>query len=171
MKKFGFIALAMLIAGYAFASSLAVPWFQDENKTNMGVPPSYEGVMGVVFLHNNENSAVECTITYYTQDGVALPMAGSSTFEVAAFSTVAFRPGCRDEWSTSNNFGQEAASGAAVPDRPRISTIPGGNKSNGSIVVGWNTGNTGSIQGIYVQTHRAGTTYLQYGVLLPPGVD
>lgn len=170
MKKFGFIAVALMVAGFAFANSLSVPWFQDENKTNMGVPPSKDGVIGFVYLHNNEAYDMVCNITYRTQDGDELPL-DKSTFSIKANSTLMFRPGCDDMYNADTNpFGQESETGAAVPDRPRISTIPGGTKNNGSIVVTWNEGNAGSVQGIYVQTHRAGSVYLQYGVLLPPGV-
>ena len=172
MKKLLAIGLVVMLgAGVAFASSLSVPWFVDKDTTNCGFPPSVATTVGIIYLHNNVPGITTCSIEYYTQDGVSLgPASPHNTFTINALSTIAFRPVAHDGDMPAG--GQEAPSGLAVPDRPMSSTIPGGTKFNGSLVVTW-VGVPTDVQGIYCnsQNVQGGPTgqLAHWGTLLPPG--
>jgi hypothetical protein len=174
MKKI--IALTVLaVAGVAFASSMSVPWFVDMPSTNTGAPALSVGTtVGLVFLHNNQTGTVTCQIAYYSQDGYPLgPAAPNNTFTIPTNSTMAFRPVSDDGVdATTNPGGQESPTGKLVPNRPKISSIPGGAKNNGSLVITW-VGEATDVQGIYTQTQNVdgGATgrLVMYGTLLPPG--
>jgi hypothetical protein len=176
MKKLMIIAtLVMVGVGFAYASSLSVPWFVDTRLvTNAGLPPDVKGVIGLVYLHNNDAAPTTCSVTYYTEDGAAMgPDAPANTFVIAPNATLAFRPVASDPNSAGR--GQESALALLVPNRPITSATGGlaGLKGNGSAVIAW-MGGSGTIQGIYTQTQNVdgGATgrILQFGTLLPPGV-
>lgn len=171
MKKFGLIAVALVVAGAAFASSLCVPWFIDSDQSGLGLPPNKSATEGIVYLHNNLTATLNCQIEYLTNGGLSLgPEAPFNTFAIPPRATMAFRPGCNDASGPGNTLGQEPVIGSLVPDRPYISSIENGMKKNGSIVINW-VGGSGDCQGIYLQTQNVdGTRLLQYGTLLPPGV-
>ena len=172
MKKL--IALAVLVvAGVAFASSLSVPWFVDQPDTNVGCPPTDAATtVGLVYLHNNQTGTITCQIAYFTQDGYPLgPDAPANTFTIPTASTMAFRPVADDMYDATHPFGQESSVSKLVPNRPKISTIPGGAKSNGSLVVTW-VGLSTDVQGIYVQSQNVSGVngrIAHWGTLLPPG--
>ncbi len=175
MKKL--IALTVLaVAGVAFASSLSVPWFVDNAGPAAKFPP-VAGVSALVYLHNNESTPWLCSIGYITQSGVSIgPDAPDNTFIIPASATLAFRPNANDPLTTPG--GQESAEANAIPDRP--SGTAGGNDgaTNGSIVISWVYGSSGSVQGFLVQGQaiaaRAASgqpaAYGLWGTLLPPGV-
>ncbi len=174
MKKL-IVLTVLAVAGLAFASSLSVPWFVDLPATNVGCPPATSPTtMGLVFLHNNQTGTITCQIAYFTQDGYPLgpSAAAGNTFTIPTNSTMAFRPVAKDAYDTLHPLGQESATSALVPDRPKISTIPGGPKNNGSLVVTW-VGLSTDVQGIYVQSQNidGGSTgrIAHWGTLLPPG--
>lgn len=168
MKKVYMLGMVLTLAAcFAYAASLSVPWYMDNTAVPGKLPPTQTGVLGLVYLHNNLPTDVVCEIAYYTQEGLLLDFAEgqSNTFEIAAMSSVAFRPAVSDPIS---NGGQEADPAMAVPNRP---TNDG--KKNGSIVVSWTTGGLNDVQGIVLQTQNVGggltARLLQWGTLLPPG--
>ena len=180
MKKMMVVAL-MLGAGVAFASSLGVPWFVDTAPAASKLPPINEGVSGIVYLHNNQASALTCTIEYFTQAGISIGPTSNNTFVIPAKATVAFRPVACDPDTVAG--GQEGAVAAAIPDRPRdtVANPLNDGKKNGSIVVTW-VGGGQDVQGVYMQsqavTHPLSTAdptgqkqlkLTGYGHLLPPG--
>jgi hypothetical protein len=176
MKKLVLIAaLVMVGVGFAYASSLSVPWFIDAKAcTNAGLPPVTKGVIGLIYLHNNATTDTTCTVQYYTENGDAMgPDDPFNTFVIIPNATIAFRPVADDPASAGK--GQESSSGQAVPNRPVTSALGGlsGLKGNGSAVISW-LGGSGTVQGIYVQTQNVdgGSTgrVFQWGTLLPPGV-
>ena len=167
MKKLTIVALALMVAGVAFASSLNVPWFVDNSAAASKFPPVSPGVSGIVYLHNNKTETITCSIAYYSQEGVSLgPAAPGNTFVIAANASIAFRPVAYDPDSVTG--GQEAVdAGLLVPDRP---TVDG--KKNGSLVVTW-LGEATDVQGIYTMNQYAGGInagkLVSYAYLLPPG--
>ena len=174
MKKLGFMTVALMVAGFAFASSLSVPWFVDAPMTGAGFPPTKQGTEAVVYLHNNLGTALTCSIDYYTNTGFKLPFADgvANTFTIRPRATIAFRPNAKDP--SSVNGGQEADdAGMLVPDRPSVSSISGGTKANGSIVVSW-VGSSSDVQGIILQAQNvdggSNSRLVEYGTLLPSGV-
>ena len=178
MKKFIVLTLMLSIAGIAFASSLAVPWFVDNAQAAAGLPPTSAGVSGIVYLKNNTDAVATCSITYYTQTGGEIgPPAPGNTFVIQPLASLSFRPSTSDPDSVSG--GQEAVlAGWLVPDRPpwgNSSSLPADpdndGKKNGSIVIRW-LGDDTDVQGTYVWTQAAGTALkiVCWGHLLPPGV-
>jgi hypothetical protein len=192
MKKL-VVLTVMVLAGVAFASSLNVPWFIDTWGTNVGTghanyqslgyppmstPATGLAIMGLVYLHNNKSEPVTCAIEYYTRDGEKLEIEGNNTFSIAANATIAFRPSAvNDTWSPSTPGGQEAETGAAVPDRPKqaLSEDPMSNmwlNCNGAIVVRW-VGVPTDVQGNYREltcVDGGGTSrLLAFATLLPAG--
>lgn len=176
MKKFSVIAVLVaigLVGGFAFAKSMSVPWFVDNAPAAAFYPP-IAGTSAIIYLHNNLATPKECTIQYFSQDGIEQPLPpGGNTFIVPALSTVAFRPVADDPDSVPG--GQEAAVARAIPNRPLTD-----GKKNGAIVVGWQ-GETTDIQGILQQgqyvskdlAHYVGklqsSLVTSYATLLPPG--
>ncbi len=163
MKK-ALIVAVLLVAGtgVAFASSLGLPWFVDNAPLESNLS-TVQGVVGLVFLHNNTSSNLTASIAYFSQDGTPLPISGSTTFNISANASIAFRPVQNDPSGevVAGAGGQEGAEGNAVPDRPRdVDT-----KKNGSAVVTW-AGVSTDVQGAY-QEYRGGGLALAY--LLPPG--
>jgi hypothetical protein len=174
MKKL--IGLAVLVAaGAAFAASLSVPWFVDTPQTNCGFPPlDQAATVGLVYLHNNQTGTIVCQIAYFTQDGYPLgPLAPANTFTIPTASTMAFRPVVSDMYDATHPLGQESPVSVLVPNRPKVASLPGGTKNNGSMVVTW-VGKPTDVQGIYVQsTNVSGVNgrIAHWGTLLPPGAD
>jgi hypothetical protein len=178
MKKLSIVAVALVaLAGIAYASSLGVPWFVDNAPAGSGYPPS-SGTLGLVYLKNNTDADLTCTILYVNSTGDILgPFSPDNEFLVPKYATVGFRPVLNDLG------GQESATAAAVPDRPRSSDFGGGpipgsiaadgsgevidDKKNGSIVISW-TGGPADVQGMNLTV--GGTNGgLSYAHLLPPG--
>ena len=180
MKKLIVVTLMLSIAGIAFASSLALPWFVDNpNKLATGLPPSVKGTVGVVYLKNNTNEVTTCSIAYYTQGGLAIgPPSPGNTFAIQPKASLAFRPCAYDPDTVVG--GQEAVdAGLLVPDRPPhgnsslLPVVPGNEaaKMNGSAVVTW-LGEGSDVQGIYVSMQTTGAPALKvlsWAHLLPPG--
>jgi hypothetical protein len=176
MKKLVIIAaLVMVGVGFAYASSLSVPWFVDSKTvTSAGLPPTLKGVIGLIYLHNNSADPTTCAITYYSENGDAMgPDASANTFTIIGNATISFRPVATDPNSAPG--GQESAASLLVPNRPLTTAIGGasGNKGNGSAVISW-LGSSGIVQGIYVQCQNVdgGATgrVIEFGTLLPPGI-
>ena len=159
MKKALFVAVLLVAGtGVAFASSLGLPWFVDNAPSGV-ILSNVPGVLGLVFLHNNTSSDMTASVAYFNQEGVPLPIAGSTTFNISANASIAFRPVADDPVADG---GQEGVEGNAVPDRPR-DVDP---KKNGSLVITW-AGDPTDIQGAY-QQYRNQNQALSF--LLPPGV-
>lgn len=130
MKKFALIALVLTVGvTCAFAASLKVPWFVDNAPPAAGIPPT-SGTTTLVYLSNNTNSQVVCSIRYFSAGGADLGPNTNNTFSIDPNATVAFRPVANDP-STANGGQENPASGNLVPDRPRdVDTA-----KNGSLVV------------------------------------
>ena len=173
MKKVLVIAL-MLGAGLAYASTLGIPWFVDNSATG-SAPPATTGVQGFIYLHNNNTAVVECTISYYTENGLYCGPTSANTFVIQPNASIAFRPVADD-----SSF---ETAGRAVPNRPRTTIPPGttmcDTKKNGSAAISW-LGASYFVQGTYVQdqcvTHATSATstvqiyfLTGYGHLLPAG--
>ena len=174
MKKVLVVLMALTLgAGFAFASSLSVPWFVDTGPAANKLPPATAGVTALVYLHNNLASEITCSIAYFTATGVPIgPAAPNNTFVIAANASLAFRPVASDPASAAG--GQENPdSGWLVPDRPMGTAGGNDDKKNGSLVVEW-LGGAGDVQGVYLQEQLPGTAastnWVVYGHLLPPGV-
>ena len=175
MKKLGMIAVVLLVGvGFAYASTLSVPWFVDKKDSpGLGLPPQEVGIEAIIYLHNNKTEEITCAIEYFTQDGESLgPAAPNNTFVIAAQATTAFRPVVSDLNSTDNPRGQEALSGNIIPDKPMDTSLVGGDKSNGSAVIAW-VGVGTDVQGILLQSQKVIQNTVQllstWGTLLPPG--
>ena len=177
MKKMVLTLGLVVIASSAFAASLSVPWFVDNAPNAVGpIPSGAVGSVAVVYLHNNYDKDVLCRITYYSELGVKQDFASgvSDTFVIPALSTINFRPVAVNDTGT---LPQESAAGAAVPDRPTDTAIPGNDgKKNGSLVIEWAVpddvdpaqGN-GMINGIVTQARRDANGFFTWGTLLPTG--
>ena len=126
--------------------SLSVPWYVDNAGAAVRLPPRDGLVSTLIYLHNNRATALDCTIAYYTQDGVFVgPPDGSNGFSIPANASLAFRPVADDPASVLG--GQEGAAGVAVPNRPLGTANGNDNKKNGSIVIQW-TGSATDVQGV-----------------------
>ena len=164
MKKLGLVLTVMVVlAGVAYASSVAIPWFVDNAAAGAGWPPAAKNTT-LIYLKNNTDDVLTAEITYYSEDGSNLgPEFPENTFSISPKATVAFRPVVADPIGTlpgGTLNGLEGAEGLAIPDRPRdVDT-----KMNGSAVVSW-TGGPTDIQGMVATTSLA----LSYAHLLPPG--
>ncbi len=164
MKKLGLVLTVMVVlAGVAYASSVAIPWFVDNAAADAGWPPVARNTT-LIFLKNNTEDVLTAEITYYSEEGVDLgPEFPENTFSISPKSTVMFRPVETDPIGTlpgGTINGLEGAEGVKIPNRPRDVDI----KKNGSAVVSW-TGGPTDIQGMVATTSMA----LSYAHLLPPG--
>ena len=137
MKKIAMVlmTLVMVGTGVAVANSVGVPWYVDNGGTNIGLQPAAGQGIGIVYAKNNTDDDLLVAIRYFDRDGLDLgPNYPDNTFEIAANSTVAFRPVAHDPVETYEG-GQEAATGAAVPNRPRLEGQSMG--KNGSIALSY----------------------------------
>lgn len=193
MKKLGVIGIALVIgAGFAFASSMSVPWFVDNAGAAVGFPPKSNGASALIYLHNNTTGKPVCTITYITKNGASIGPAATitteyphgNTFTINPNATVAFRPATDDPESAVG--GQESDAARTIPNRPTSTTIfdpvtglYNDGAKNGAIKIEW-PGLSTDVQGILVQgqyIRYGGTADLnvdkvtQWGTLLPPGAS
>jgi hypothetical protein len=150
------VVLIMLVGSIAFASSLSIPWYVDSIITNIGLPPSTDGNLALLYLKSTVDHPLTCTIAYYNADGAYLGpnpdftdvTTGKpyvNTFAIAAKAAVGFRPvaddpisGLTSPWgpngvgAVGTLGGQESAAGVKIPNRPRSvngQAIPGSNPS------------------------------------------
>lgn len=171
MKKLGIVvAIAMIGASFAVASSLAIPWFMDAKVTAVGFPADSGVPICLIYLKNNVLNDPEwpdgmvAEIRYFDEDGNDLgPEYPDNTFIIPPGASVAFRPGAVDPNTEAG--GQEGAVAVLIPTRPRPDWSPAG---NGSIVISWQGGPT-DIQGMVAQTGTGKGGPYSYAHLLPPG--
>ena len=175
MRKLTFVAVILMLgAGMAYGASLSVPWFVDNAPPGSGNPPTNSGEFTAIFLHNTTNSEIECSIAYFTENGVFVgPEAPSNTFVIPAMASLAFRPVAYDP--NTAPLGQESTLGVAVPDRPLTGPDNDG-KKNGSCVISWVGASTdvqGATRNSTTVRDRPGRLdgYVGFGHLLPAGVD
>lgn len=164
MKKLGLVLTVMVaLAGVAYASSLAIPWFVDNAAAGAGWPPAAKNTT-LIYLKNNTDDVLTAEITYFSAEGANLgPEFPANTFSINPKASVAFRPVVADPNGTlpgGTMNGLESEAGLAIPDRP-TDVDP---KLNGSAVVSW-TGGPSDVQGMLATTSLA----LSYAHLLPPG--
>lgn len=164
MKNFALIALALTVGvSCAFAASIKVPWFVDNAGVNIGVPPTggndgFLPTITLVYLASKSDTVLDCTIGYYSQEGVFLGPTDNgvdNTFVIAPFASVAFRPVASDPLIPgTSDLGLEATGpfgGNVIPDRPRdVDT-----KKNGSLIISY-PGAPGDLGGM-VQFYQQGT--------------
>ena len=180
MKKLIVVTLMLSIAGIAFASSLAIPWFVDKDIAGTKVPPTSKATLGFVYLKNNTDSVATCSIEYFTAAGVAIgPPAPGNTFTIDPKASISFRPVASDP-NTVTGGQENVAAGWLVPDRPPFGNssdivMPGNDdKINGSAVITWLGGETG-VQGMLLaiqsvlQDDSTIFKIVSYAHLLPPG--
>ena len=181
MKKLIVVTLMLSIAGIAFASSLAIPWFADQaTKVATRVPPQQAASLGFIYLKNNTASELTCSIEYFTAAGTGVgPPSPGNTFTIDPKASIAFRP-CASDPSTVPGGQENVASGWLVPDRPPFGNssdivMPGNDdKINGSAVVTWLGGDT-DVQGMLLaiqsslQPDSTILKVMSYAHLLPPG--
>lgn len=203
MSKYVVTALILaLCAGFAIAGSLKVPWFVDSPVANPGQFPQAAGGaetqrnVGLVFLTNNSDTALNCTIQYYNAKGQELSRQvtanaaavtaiigwapNANTFTIPAHASTAFRPVADDTPGVAGQM--EPPLGISVPNRG--TTLLGGaadtsNHLNGSILITWQDADvsgaaaanpTQALQGAYWSFVGDPTGKLvSYGHLLPPG--
>ena len=180
MKKFAILGLVLAVGtGVAFASSLGVPWFVDNQAEGAGNPATSSGTTGLIFLKCMVDHEVICEIAYYNAAGDYLgPNPPANTFTIQPLSSLAFRPVSMDPGKgvtnpvtleeTTTGGGTEGGQGVLVPDRPRdVDT-----KKNGSCVISW-TGGPGDINGMATSYNMliegSAKTTMSYGHLLPAG--
>ncbi len=171
MKKYAVAVLILAVcAGFAFASTVKVPWYVDSANPETGNPPSSK-VLGMVTLTSNADETVTCKVYYYDAGGTDVghdvthhgtETAMDNTFLIAPRSSLAWRPVQYDPSALveTGKTGQEGPQGVVVPDR---NTSDG--KKNGSIVVEW-TGDVDLIQGMVVYI-KGGSSIVSYAHLLP----
>ena len=170
MKKYSVaIVILAVCVGFAFASSVKVPWYVDTSPAEGGNPPRDNGVIGLVTLTSNADEIVTCQISYYSAAGVDVgiaPQYASNTFEIAPLSSLAFRPVMEDPDATCDppGAGQEGQQAVLVPDR---NTSDG--QKNGSIVIEWD-GDPDLIQGNVSFVKQKNGLVVSYQHLLPAGV-
>ena len=177
MKKITVVAL-MAMCGFAMAATMAIPWFLDNGQTNAGLQQPYPFFVALIGVMNTTDLPIEADITYYSDEGVKLDYDNGTetemdttrnsiwsptyhTFIIPPKATVQFRP-VADDWDTANG-GQESATGAAVPNRPRYNPGTSTAKKNGAMVISW-PGAATDVQGRYVQS----SLNLESAYLLPP---
>lgn len=169
MKKLGLVMSVMVVlAGLAYASSLAIPWFADNAPPDVGWPPKADlpraQSVTLIYLKNNTDDVLTAEITYFSETGENLgPEFPDNTFSISPKASVAFRPVAIDPIGTLEGGklgGLEGAEGVAVPDRPRDEDT----KKNGSATISWVGGPT-DIQGMVATAGNA----MSYAHLLPPG--
>ncbi len=144
MKRFTVLATALAIGvGSAFASSINVPWYVDFPTQNVDFgDPVATGFnldfVSIVYLKNNTEETLVCTIEYFAPGGTQLgPIDPSltddpdgdginnfgelgNTFTIAPLSALAFRPVADDPNDPATSpSGQEQSQGLGVPNRPR----------------------------------------------------
>ena len=182
MKKLIVVTLLLSIAGIAFASSLAIPWFVDKaDAVATKVPPNEKATLGFIYLKNTTNSELECSIEYFTAAGTRIgPPSPRNTFTIDPLASIAFRP-CASDPSTVVGGQENVDAGWLVPDRPPFGNssdivMPGNDdKINGSAVIEW-LGGPGDVQGMFLTLQSAvqdDTTLMKlvsWAHLLPPGV-
>ena len=174
MKKLLVVMMALTLGGVAYGSTLGVPWFVDTGIPANKLPPNSNGVVGIVYLHNNLQTTINCSIEYFTAGGTSVgPLAPDNTFSIAANASLGFRPVASDPSTVAG--GQEATdSGWLVPDRPTTTDVhpDTDGKKNGSCVITW-MGGPSDVQGVYLQeqlTTRDGEgKIVAFAHLLPPG--
>lgn len=150
MKKFICVTLAMgMFAGVAMASSLAVPWWRDNDSL---------GQRGFIGLKNNTNASISIQVTYYTAFGVSqTPVL--NTYVIPANAQVGWRP-----------FETDAAAEGPGVDVPNATT-----KGSGAATINF-SGSPNDLQGRYFEivTNPGETDVFAairgtYAYLLPPG--
>lgn len=169
MKKLGILALTAVFCASVYASSLAIPWFSDNAPAANKIPGVNNGTTALIILKNNRTDSVECSIAYYSAEGLSLgPNAPDNTFSIDPLASISFRPCIADPSSTPG--GQESNAAVAVPDRPQdVDT-----KKNGSATISW-VGGDSDVQGMvtFFQTSTApsdnSAVTFSYGSVLPPG--
>ena len=193
MKKLAILGLVLAVGtGVAFASSIGVPWFVDNQAENAGNPATSSGTTGIITLKNMTDTQKTLEIAYYNAAGEFLgPLAPNNTFTVDAFSSLAFRPVAtdpgkgvvdpRDSLAETLGGGTEGGQGVLVPNRPRSPDAstpvyvggPIDSKKNGSAVISW-TGGPGDINGMTSSFNMliegSAKTTMSFGHLLPAGV-
>ena len=163
MKKFLVVAVVLAVGvSFAFASSLKVPWWVDSAPESTTNPPAANQVIGHIFLTNNLDTPLACSITYFDKDGnetgyqAAAGQPDTNTFVIPASATWAFRP-------ATDGGTQEGGAGAAIPNAP-------GTQGNGSILITYD-GAGGALGGYYAYTKTSATgAVVSYAHLLPTGV-
>lgn len=178
MKKVMLVAL-MVVASVAFASSLSIPYFVDNAPAGSKFPPNTGanatslGQTCVVYLHNNQNSVVTCSIDYFNQDGTpaAYPAGVSNTFTLPPLATIPFRPVMSDPAQSIGGIpgGLEFAEGMLIPNKPNDTTYPFDNA--GSAVVQW-VGAKTKVNGVVTMGMFSPTTNqtASYGYLFPDAI-
>ncbi len=163
MKKLTIIAMVMVIgAGAAFAATLNVPFFLDNEDANGFFPPRFSTKF---FIGLKNTSAGPLTITVSYQDSTGADktgIIGNTTFSLAAGESVSFRPGVSDPGVDSST------AGPGQKDIVRMLSVANGGPPSraGAAVFEW-TGGTNDIQGRGVQIDCCGAG--AFAFLLPPG--
>jgi len=179
MKKVMLVAL-MMVATVAFASSISIPYFVDNAPAGSKFPPNAGanatslGQTCVVYLHNNQDSVVTCSIDYFNADGTSAPYAAgvSNTFTLPPLATIPFRPVMTDPAGSLPGGipgGLEFAEGLLIPNKPNDTTSPWDN--NGSAVVRW-VGAKTKVNGVVTMAMFAPTSSqtASYGYLFPDAI-
>ena len=190
MKKLSLVVAMVLVAGMAYASSLSIPWFVDQNVTAVGMPINTTAVLTTIFLKSNVDDVIQCEIAYFAADGTPLgpgiPGTPSenvpNTFNIAPRSALAFRPSVHDPSPAAGTgiavydaFGNpttvdgtggglEALPAVLVPIRPRGEV--GG--FNGSITISW-VGEPTDVQGMVWFQGGQALDAVSFAYLMPPG--
>ena len=172
MKKLIVLALLATLAGGAYASSVAVPWFVDFAAESSTIPAG-SGMFGLqlssyIYLKNNTEgdpdgdgtAGLQCAIVYTTAGGDDMtPVA--NTFTIAPNAAIAFRP-FRDD-DTEAPLG--LVPNCLAVDEGRVLTDP---LPAGSATVIW-PGESADVQGFVITYDGKISGVSSY--LLPPGAS
>ena len=149
------------------ACALGVPWYVDIAGEAQGLPPADGKLTSLVYLHNNLSAELNCTIEYFTKDGISIgPDPGSDGFSIDPNASIGFRPAADDPSTVQG--GQEGVPGRAVPNRPMGTEDGNDDKKNGSIVIRW-LGRPTDVQGNVTSYRMLVDGPYASSVLLPPG--
>jgi hypothetical protein len=156
MKKMFLLgAMSVALVGVAFASSIAVPFFQD-NAPATPFPPT-TGTAAFVGLHNNTDGPITCYVTYMVADattGAGIDVTPeANSFTLPAYGSISFRP-----FATATNEG----AGSIVPNMT-------GTKANGAATITWD-GDPTDVQGRLTEIKAASSSDTS-SYTLPAGVE
>lgn len=170
MKKLIVLALFATLACGAYASSVAVPWFNDMAAPLSGTgPSSVPGIYGsllstYITLKNNQDDNLLCAIEYTDAKGNDMTPV-ENTFIINAGAAIGFRP-YRDDISEAPNTGFGGPAENLVPnctaDPTGLDPLPAG-----SAKISW-VGGPKDVQGMVVLSNMRLESQASY--LLPPGL-
>lgn len=155
MKKLVFLgAMVMIVGGVALASSVTVPFFNDEG--DLGWPPANGKSASFISLTNNTDGDLTLWVTYTNDAGVDMTPTNNS-FLLKKKSAIGFRP-------VADDPNEGPTTGQLVPN---ADIAKAGNAKWGSAIISWDGTDTTAVQGRLMQINSPTTDTGMY--TLPAG--